>query len=140
MGAQTAPERRASILVVEDHSDSRLAVVTALERAGYEVLSAEDGRIALDFLSRRPPDVVVLDLMMPVFSGWELLRVMRAQDDLRMIPIVVVSAYYTPHRELGPVRFVPKPANMEAVLRAVRDSLPPPPISEPPSSPTEASA
>jgi CheY-like chemotaxis protein len=122
---ESSTQRR--VLVVEDHEDSRDALVEALEGAGYQVCWVEDGQSAADLLKHDVPDLIVLDLMLPVLSGWELLRLLRADPTLTSIPIVVVSAYYTPHRELGAVRFVAKPASPEAVLRAIRDSVGPPP-------------
>jgi CheY-like chemotaxis protein len=115
------PKREPCILLVEDHDDSREVMVSALQRAGYAVREAPDGRAALDVLDAQRPDLLVLDLMLPDFTGWELLRIVRASEDLRSIPVIVVSAYYSPHRELGAVRFVPKPASMDALLRAVRE-------------------
>ena len=71
MGEKRAPVFR--VLVVEDDEDSRDALVDALTHAGYEVSWAEDGQSAAELLRRQAPDLVVLDLMLPVLSGWELL-------------------------------------------------------------------
>ena len=79
-------------LIVEDDSPTRDAVRRALEHDGWTVDEAENGRAALDRLAERPPSVIVLDLMMPVMDGFELVAELRAQPAWREIPIVVMTA------------------------------------------------
>jgi CheY-like chemotaxis protein len=84
----------ATIMVVEDDSDLREALAETLEDHGFRCVTAEHGREALDVLrsGQVPTDLVVLDLMMPVLDGWQVLDRMQADDSLRAIPVIVVSA------------------------------------------------
>jgi CheY-like chemotaxis protein len=112
-------EVRNRVLVVEDHADSRELLAEFLEALGYEVDVAGHGREALELLRRAsPPTVMVLDLMMPVMSGWELMRHVREDPALRSLPVIVVSgagdAQGLPEGILGAV---PKPVDL-GVLRA----------------------
>src|SRR5215208_4497205 len=80
------------ILVVEDEAIIRAFLADGLTDAGYEVETAENGADALDRLEAYAPDVVLLDLLMPVMDGWAFLR--ERQDDPRLstVPVVVLSA------------------------------------------------
>jgi CheY-like chemotaxis protein len=81
-----------SILVVDDDPDFYAAVRNVLEGEGYVVAGASNGRDALGLLLRGPlPDLVVVDLFMPVMDGWQLIQNMKALPELATIPVVVVS-------------------------------------------------
>ncbi len=83
-----------TIIVVEDDLDTRESLVDLLSMQGYEVMSAENGRRALDLLRTQPrkPCVILLDIMMPVMNGWEFLDALRADPMLSSIPVVVLTA------------------------------------------------
>jgi CheY-like chemotaxis protein len=81
-----------TVLVVEDDSELREILTSVLEREGHQVLQASNGREALEVLRSNEPALVLLDLMMPVMSGPELLEVMLSDARLRRVPVVVVSA------------------------------------------------
>jgi CheY-like chemotaxis protein len=80
------------VLVVDDDVDIRESIAEVLVEAGYEVALAANGREALDELARVSRCVVLLDLMMPVMDGWELMRHIRASEAHAATPVVVVSA------------------------------------------------
>src|SRR5690348_15367872 len=82
------------VLVVEDDEDVREAEATILRDHGHVVSEATNGQEALDFLRNAPkkPCIVLLDLMMPVMTGWEVLEAIDAEPDLQDIPIVVLTA------------------------------------------------
>jgi CheY-like chemotaxis protein len=80
-----------TILVIDDDIAIRTAVSWALEDVGYDVTLAEHGRAALDHVTRRSPDLVLLDMRMPVMDGWEFARQYRALPS-RAAPIVVMTA------------------------------------------------
>ncbi len=86
---------RRSVLVVEDDHDIRVALRNMLEDEGYHVDTATDGRSALQVLEAAAtrPDLILLDLMLPVMDGWELARELRARPHLAAIPIVVITAF-----------------------------------------------
>ncbi len=83
----------ARVLVVEDDPEVLRALRACLEQAGYEVDEAADGREALERArAPHPPEVMVVDLMLPVMDGWALLAELDADPALRRVPVVVVSA------------------------------------------------
>ncbi|HLK93604.1 MAG TPA: response regulator [Polyangia bacterium] len=89
--ARSKPGRK--ILVAEDDVGLRDMVVEILESSGYEVVPADDGQQAMNYLAaaEETPAAVLLDLMMPVFDGWDCVRAMRADARLWQIPIVIMS-------------------------------------------------
>ena len=104
-------------------------IVAALRREGYEFLEAPNGRDALDLMRDRHPDVVVLDLMMPVLSGWDVLQERERDPELRQIPVIVVSANRDPALvtavDKGICAFLPKPFDIGALSALVRSCLVP---------------
>jgi CheY-like chemotaxis protein len=80
------------VLVVDDDADAREALTELLQIQGFAVLAAANGREALELLKVENPSVVLLDLMMPVLSGWEFLRWRKAQPEAAKIPVIVTSA------------------------------------------------
>jgi signal transduction histidine kinase/DNA-binding response OmpR family regulator len=83
-------ERRA--LVVDDQPENREVLRRALEKEGWQVREAENGRVALDILEEAAPSLILLDLMMPVMDGFEFVMEMQQQEASTAIPIVVVTA------------------------------------------------
>ena len=86
----TDPSR--PILVVEDDPGSRDLLCRLLEKQGYAVAEAENGRVALEQLAGDPPQLILLDLMMPTMDGFELIEHLRRRVEWRQIPVVVVTA------------------------------------------------
>jgi two-component system response regulator CpxR len=80
------------ILVVDDDADSRGTLADLLSRRGYVVESAENGKQAFEYLNRSKPALVILDLMMPVMSGWEFLELQQKDPNLRGLPVFVMTA------------------------------------------------
>lgn len=80
------------ILVVEDEAHIRQLVQINLKRAGYEVVTAANGREALEAVRARHPDLVVTDVMMPEVDGFEVLRTLKADDATSSIPVVMLTA------------------------------------------------
>jgi CheY-like chemotaxis protein len=109
------------VLVVEDHVDSRELLAEFLEALGYAVEAASNGQEALERLRRAPkPEVVLLDLMMPVMSGWELMEHVRADPELSGLPVVVVSgAGSSQPLPEGAYGSVPKPVDLNSLRAAV---------------------
>ena len=81
------------ILVVDDDADSRRILDEYLSWTGYEVWTAENAEKALRLMRERCPAAVVVDVRMPRMSGVELVRIVRADAELRRVPVVAVSAY-----------------------------------------------
>ena len=117
------------MLVVDDDPNIRRMIVAALKRDGYTFLEAPNGRDALDLMRAEHPDVVVLDLMMPVLSGWDVLRERMGDPELRRIPVIIVSANRDPEVahavSQGICAFLPKPFDIGALSALVRSCMPP---------------
>jgi DNA-binding response OmpR family regulator len=84
--------RRPRVLVVDDEANIVLALQFLLDREGYEVAVARDGESALELAARLPPDLVVLDLMLPGLDGYEVCRRLRAAPATAAAKILVVTA------------------------------------------------
>jgi CheY-like chemotaxis protein len=114
-----------TILVVEDDGDIRECYQSLLERAGYRVATAENGKEALDQLKRQRPALILLDLMMPVMSGPEFLEILRADSSSAEIPVLIVSAYgELADATAGVSGFLRKPVELQTLLSAVRRFCP----------------
>ena len=83
---------RKRILCIEDHPEMIELIQLILGRKGFEVVGAAGGRKGLQALEENPPDLVLLDLMMPGMDGWEVYGQMRASDRLKEIPVIAVTA------------------------------------------------
>jgi len=120
------PEQR--VLVVDDDSNIRKMIVAALKRDGYAFLEAPNGREALDLMRAEHPDVVVLDLMMPILSGWDVLKERQHDEELRRIPVILISANRDPEIasavDKGICAFLPKPFDIGALSALVRSCVP----------------
>lgn len=81
-----------TIVYIEDHADMIDLVRLILEPKGYEIIGAIGGREGVETIQRETPDLVLLDLMMPDMDGWEVHRRMKADERLRDIPVIVVTA------------------------------------------------
>ncbi|AFE09823.1 alkaline phosphatase synthesis transcriptional regulatory protein [Corallococcus coralloides DSM 2259] len=113
------------ILVVEDEETLADAIQDVLQDAGFEVQVARNGLEALRKLEAGVPDVLLLDLMLPLMDGRGLLKRMRDQERLRELPVVVMTS--ASRKALGehPVRsFLPKPVTAVGLLKAVKSVLP----------------
>lgn len=109
---------QASVLIVEDDRDIRECMADALEVEGYSVALAGNGREALDLLRAGVrPDLILLDLLMPVMSGWEFRQEQLSDPLLSGIPVVVVSA--SAPGGLRPDRHLPKPFGIDELLEVV---------------------
>ncbi|MFQ6132677.1 MAG: response regulator transcription factor [Armatimonadota bacterium] len=82
----------ADILVVEDELPLALMIQANLARQGYTVRCAHDGKDALDMVEARHPDLMVLDIMLPTVSGWEVLQRLKTDPETMDIPIIVLTA------------------------------------------------
>ncbi len=117
------PEGKAPrILVVDDDPNIRRLIIAALKREGYVFVQAANGQEALDAMRTERPDVVVLDLMMPLVSGWEVLEQRMKDAQLSRIPVILVSANRGPEIaqavDRGICAFLPKPFDID-VLRSL---------------------
>jgi two-component system, chemotaxis family, chemotaxis protein CheY len=107
------------VLIVDDEPEILRALRDLLEANGFPVREASNGSEALDALADEPlPGLVLVDLRMPVMSGWELVEVLRTDPGLRRLPVVVLSADLD-GRRLDVTAFLSKPVHPEHLLAAV---------------------
>jgi CheY-like chemotaxis protein len=108
-------------LVVDDEDDHRELTTLLLRQVGFHVRGAANGQVALEMLASEPrPDVVILDLVMPVVDGWHVLETRSRAPSLSCIPVIVLSATIDGRvRGLGAQALLTKPAHPEALLEAL---------------------
>ena len=90
------PDRNAKdlkVLLVEDFEDTRLFMRLELEEQGFIVFEAENGQIAVDMAIRERPDVILMDLTLPLMDGFEATKLIRQHDGLKNVPIIAVTAH-----------------------------------------------
>ena len=85
-------DKKIKILISEDNPDIRKILVMRLEINGYDVIQAKDGEEAVDKIKKDRPALVILDLMMPKISGFEVCRMIKFDDKYKDMPIIVLSA------------------------------------------------
>ena len=116
-----APPAR-PVLVVEDDTDSRLMLATILTMQGYQTVGASNGAEALALAHEHQPCLILLDLMMPVMSGEEFRQAQRLDDELKDIPVVLLTARHDAAlkaQQLGVEGCIGKPINVREVLTQV---------------------
>lgn len=123
-----------TVLVVDDEFGTVEVLVAALEDAGYRVLTAANGRRALERLEENKPDLVVSDFMMPLMDGAALVEAIRSNPQFRDIPVIMMSA--APETALrkqvdGYEAFLRKPFRVPALLELIASLLNPPRSSSP---------
>ncbi len=115
-------EGKLRVLIADDNPDILILLRTNLRAAGYESLEAGNGQVALERIEQDRPDIVLLDLMMPVLDGWGVLEAL--QGNLDAPPVIVVSASDSSAnveraRELNVAAYVTKPFNLPALVQLV---------------------
>ena len=108
----------ASALVVDDDRLLLRLIELNLGKTGMKVLLADSGREALRLAQEEKPDIILLDLMMPLMDGYEVMRLLKAADSTKDIPVVMLTAKSSPHdrrrcEEMGAVAHITKPFNLE---------------------------
>jgi CheY-like chemotaxis protein len=114
------------VLVVDDDPDILEALSEILEAEGFEIRRARNGKEALEKLEPNPPQLILLDLMMPVMDGWEFAQRMRQKPSVATIPIIVLSAdrnVGSKATDIGAVGHLAKPFELNDLLDMVRRSL-----------------
>lgn len=115
------------ILIVDDIQDNISLLEAILVEEGYVVDTANNGKAALVKVQTTPPDLILLDAMMPGMDGYELTKRIREQKDLPFIPIVLITAYENMNAaealDLGANDFLRKPIEYDELMARVRASL-----------------
>jgi two-component system cell cycle response regulator DivK len=117
------------ILYVEDNEDNVYMLTRRLERAGFEVVVASDGEEGVAVARAERPDLILMDLSLPVVDGWEATRRLKSAEETRAIPVIALSAHAMPGDrdkaiEAGCDDYDPKPVSMQSLLAKIRALLP----------------
>jgi two-component system cell cycle response regulator DivK len=115
-------------LVVEDQEDNRQILRDLLGNAGYELIEAENGEQALAECAKQRPDLILMDIQLPVMDGYEATRRIRANPEMKAVPIIAVTSYALAGDEAkalgaGCNGYVTKPYSPRALLAKVREYL-----------------
>lgn len=124
----TKPPSKAKVLVVEDYEDAREMYQEFLEYEGFEVEVAKDGLEALERAKDSRPDLILMDMSLPLVNGWEATRRLKEDDDTAGIPVVALTGHAFPGhadkaKQVGCDDFVTKPALPQDVADRIRAML-----------------
>jgi len=119
---------KAKILIAEDEPASRFIFQTILTDEGYDVITCENGAECVEFARKEKPDVILLDIQMPIMDGYEVLKVLKSDVETKDIPAIIISANADPQNikkafDHGAMEFIPKPVNIEELLVRVATVL-----------------
>ena len=120
--------KKVKILVVDDIPLNVLLVKKMLQPLGFETSEAEDGVVAMEKIEADKPDLILLDLMMPRMDGFEVLRRLRASDDTKSIPVIILSALNSNDDvakgiSMGAEDYITKPIIMDRLQSSVIKQL-----------------
>ncbi|NLN92064.1 MAG: response regulator [Candidatus Hydrogenedens sp.] len=118
-----------TILVVDDEPDVVSLLEATLKGDGFNVLTAYDGIAALDLCSTEKPDLVLLDIMMPMMSGYEVCEQIKANPMTQQIPVLCISSAHTPEARaqsirVGAAELIKKPFLPKELIAQIRRHLP----------------
>ena len=116
------------ILLVEDNEMNRDMLSRRLERKGYEVVMAEDGQKGVDMSKSENPDLILMDLSLPVMDGWEATSNIKEDDNTKAIPIIVLTAHAMAGDrekaiEAGADEYDTKPIDFKRLLGKIKDFI-----------------
>jgi len=117
------------VLVVEDQEDNRQILRDLLGSAGYEMIEAGDGETGIAAAKNERPDLILMDIQLPLMDGYEATRRIKADPDLKSIPVIVVTSYAlsgddVKARAAGCDAYVTKPYSPRQLLAKIREFLP----------------
>jgi CheY-like chemotaxis protein len=112
------------ILIAEDLDENRIALKLMLKLAGFEPLEASDGEQALEMVRKEKPDLVLMDISLPLLDGLQATRKLRADTGLEQLPIIIVSAYDNPEtrdeaRASGGTDYISKPIEFDQLKEMI---------------------
>lgn len=121
-------DKKPVIMVADDEEDIKVVLKMFLEAIGYEVVNAFDGLDAMEQMKANRPDLVLMDIMMPVIDGIEVVRQMKTDKNLREIPVIMLTAAAQSDMlqkalAVGAVDYISKPFEPEVVQIAIKKAL-----------------
>ena len=117
-----------TILIVEDDRRNMKLFSDLPQVKGYETLEAADGQEGVDCARHRKPALILMDIMLPVLNGIEAIRILKADEETRHIPIIALTSFAIPNEkqqifEAGGHEYVLKPVNIKALITKIRKYL-----------------
>ena len=117
-----------TVLIVDDLPVNIILLKTMLTRTNVRILTATNGEEALDIVRKSRPELILLDIQMPVMNGWEVLKAIKEDPQLNSTVVIVVSAYTSAEdieqsMKLGAAGFIKKPVIMDILLSSVTSQL-----------------
>lgn len=114
-----------SVLLVEDNEDNRIVYATVLEHYGYSVIQARNGAEGVSLARERRPDVVLMDISIPLIDGWSATAILKADPATTRIPVIALTAHALPEdrersKAAGCDGYLAKPCEPSRVLAEVR--------------------
>ena len=116
------------ILIVEDNEMNRDMLSRRLERKGFDVVMAEDGKKGVDMSKSETPDLILMDLSLPIMDGWEATSIIKSEESTRYIPIIVLTAHAMSGDrekalEAGADEYDTKPIDFKRLLGKIKDFI-----------------
>ncbi|MEP7338891.1 MAG: response regulator [Acidobacteriota bacterium] len=121
-------EKLTRILIAEDDDNNRIPLKMMLKMNGYEVIEACDGQQALDYIQRDKPDLVLMDISLPVIDGLEVTRLIRREAELQTLPIIFISGYENQEtldrvKACGGTGYISKPIEFDDLKQMIEKHL-----------------
>jgi CheY-like chemotaxis protein len=114
---------RKNVLIVEDNPIEREGLAAVLQKEGYNVIAADNGKEAIDRLKGTPPDLLFMDMLMSELDGWQLLKLLKRHQEPMSVPVLIVTGLdiATPEwaRSLGAAGLVRKPVDADQLKDAL---------------------
>jgi CheY-like chemotaxis protein len=125
---ETISSKKPLVLVVDDFADNREMYSEYLSFSGYDVIEARNGKEAIDAAQERLPDIIIMDLSLPVMDGWEATRRLKADERTHGIPVVALTGHAMHGHSKGAIEagcdsFVAKPCLPDQLVAEIRKML-----------------
>jgi DNA-binding response OmpR family regulator len=121
-------EKKPCILIAEDFEENRTALTLILKFAGFDVIEAEDGRKAVEAVRQEEPDLVLMDVTLPVLDGLQATREIRSDEKFERLPIIILSAHDSEEirreaAEAGGSEYLSKPFEIAELKKLIEGCL-----------------
>jgi CheY-like chemotaxis protein len=117
------------VLIIEDHPETAEMMTSILKTEGLEIVTAENGQIGVEKAFAEKPDLILLDIMMPVMSGFEVYQKVKSNPDTKNTPIVIISVKVADKSlmkekgDIGAAGYLPKPFDPVELIKTVKKNL-----------------
>jgi CheY-like chemotaxis protein len=121
-------EKKLRILIAEDFEENRVALKLILNHTGFDVIESQDGQQAIEAVRREKPDLVLMDITLPVIDGLQATREIRSDEKFERMPIIIISAHDDDEvrrqaDEAGASGYISKPVEIEELKKLIEGCL-----------------